>query len=358
MSNSQTDVREIARAAVKSALAKGAKRSRRQRQPPAQRQRGLARRQGREDRGGHHARAVVAALRGRPLLGRLVVRPAAARRSRPSSRDSIAMTRVLTEDPFRTLPDPALYKGQAKADLQLEDPAYTTVTPEQRRTAAQQMEQAARAVKGAEAILSVTTGFQDSAQRDVPRRLERLRGPPCRHHVLRLGGGQRQGPRRPPARGLRLRRRTLPRPGAAGGRDRQARGRARAVAPRLEEGRLRRDDARARQPRRRPADQRAARPAVRLGPAAEALVPRGQGRPAARQPAVRRGRRPADPEGLRLAALGRRGAGGEANADLREGRVAQLLPRHLLREEAQARPTTGGPSNAAWTLGRSRRPRS
>ena len=72
------------------------------------------------------------------------------------------MTRVLSEDPFRSLPEPALYEGRASIDLRLEDPAYPTVTPEQRRKAAQQMEEAARAVKGAEAILSVSTGFDDT----------------------------------------------------------------------------------------------------------------------------------------------------------------------------------------------------
>jgi PmbA protein len=76
--------------------------------------------------------------------------------------DSIVMTRVLTEDPLRTLPDPALYQGRASQDLQLEDPAYLGVTPEQRRQAAREMEQAARAVKGSEAILSVSTAFQDT----------------------------------------------------------------------------------------------------------------------------------------------------------------------------------------------------
>jgi PmbA protein len=76
--------------------------------------------------------------------------------------DSITMTRVLAEDPFRALPEPALYEGRASVDLQLDDPAYPTVTPEQRRKAAQQMEEAARAVKGAEAILSVSTGFDDT----------------------------------------------------------------------------------------------------------------------------------------------------------------------------------------------------
>jgi PmbA protein len=76
--------------------------------------------------------------------------------------DSIAMTRALTPDPHRSLPEPALYTGQAKVDLQLDDPAYPTVTAEKRRALAQEMEQAARAVKGSEAILSVSSAFNDT----------------------------------------------------------------------------------------------------------------------------------------------------------------------------------------------------
>jgi len=85
--------------------------------------------------------------------------------------DGIVMTRVLTEDPFRALPDPALYQGRASTDLQLDDPAYLKVTPERRRQAAREMEEAARAVKGSEAILSegnrVDTVFFCSAQVSV-----------------------------------------------------------------------------------------------------------------------------------------------------------------------------------------------
>lgn len=76
--------------------------------------------------------------------------------------ESIAMTRSLAKDPFRSLADPKLYAGQAKKDLQLEDPQYETVTPEKRRALAQELEAAARSVKGADAILSVTTGFTDN----------------------------------------------------------------------------------------------------------------------------------------------------------------------------------------------------
>ena len=76
--------------------------------------------------------------------------------------DSVAMTRTLVADPFRSLPEPALYAGQAAVDLKLEDPAYATVTPEMRRRLAKDLEEAARSVKGSGAILSVTTAFNDS----------------------------------------------------------------------------------------------------------------------------------------------------------------------------------------------------
>ena len=81
--------------------------------------------------------------------------------------DAVVMTRSLAPDPFRSLADPKLYAGQPTVDLRLEDPAYLTVTPEKRREVAQQLEAAARAVKGAEAILSVTTGFGDNRSESV-----------------------------------------------------------------------------------------------------------------------------------------------------------------------------------------------
>ena len=76
--------------------------------------------------------------------------------------DSVVLTRALAKDPYRTLPDPTLYEGQAKADLLLEDPKYSSVTPEKRRAVVKEIEVAARSVKGAEAILSVTTDFSDT----------------------------------------------------------------------------------------------------------------------------------------------------------------------------------------------------
>ncbi len=76
--------------------------------------------------------------------------------------DAVALARTLAPDPFRRLPDPELYRGQAKADLQLEDPSHGEVEAAERRRVAAELEAAARAVPGAEKLLSVTTSVSDT----------------------------------------------------------------------------------------------------------------------------------------------------------------------------------------------------
>lgn len=76
--------------------------------------------------------------------------------------DALAMTRALAPDPHRSLAEPALYADRPTADLQIDDPAYAAVSAEKRRAVAQALEAGARRVKGAEAILSVTAGFNDT----------------------------------------------------------------------------------------------------------------------------------------------------------------------------------------------------
>jgi len=46
--------------------------------------------------------------------------------------NAIATTKLLAEDPFRTLPDPKYYEGRAKVDLGVLDPGYKKLTPEDR----------------------------------------------------------------------------------------------------------------------------------------------------------------------------------------------------------------------------------
>jgi PmbA protein len=76
--------------------------------------------------------------------------------------ESIAMARTLARDPFRSLPDPALYEGRASVDLAVHDAKYAELTAETRRQRARELEEAARSAPGAEHIVSVTTNVGDS----------------------------------------------------------------------------------------------------------------------------------------------------------------------------------------------------
>ena len=76
--------------------------------------------------------------------------------------DAVAMGKSIQADPFRALPDPALYKGQAAVDLQLEDPKYSAVSADEARRVTKAMYEAARGVKGNEVITSITTSFSSN----------------------------------------------------------------------------------------------------------------------------------------------------------------------------------------------------
>ncbi|CAN5427637.1 TldD/PmbA family protein [soil metagenome] len=76
--------------------------------------------------------------------------------------DGVQMARAITADPFRVLPDKALYAGRTTVNLDLVDPAVDTLDAGARRSMAKALEDAARSVKGADAILSVSTGVAAS----------------------------------------------------------------------------------------------------------------------------------------------------------------------------------------------------
>jgi PmbA protein len=75
--------------------------------------------------------------------------------------DAIALARTLAVDPFRALPDAALYAGQASVELGIDDPAQTSLTPDQRKRWVREMEAAARSTDAKGAMNSVTTSFGD-----------------------------------------------------------------------------------------------------------------------------------------------------------------------------------------------------
>jgi PmbA protein len=74
--------------------------------------------------------------------------------------NAVVMTKLLAEDPFRTLPDPKYYQGRATTDLGVNDPTYSALTPEARHGFAKTVEDACLA-KGGDKVISVTAGWND-----------------------------------------------------------------------------------------------------------------------------------------------------------------------------------------------------
>ena len=79
-------------------------------------------------------------------------------RLRAFVRDAVAMTRALERDPFRVIPDPALFEGRSTADLELSDPAILRIDPQTRIGWCMTMSERARRH---DAIVSATVGAND-----------------------------------------------------------------------------------------------------------------------------------------------------------------------------------------------------
>lgn len=79
--------------------------------------------------------------------------------------EAVAMTRYLAPDKFRALPDPKLYEGQEKRDLQLVDPGFERIETAERVRLAKAIEAAARE-KSAK-IISVEASYADGFSRNV-----------------------------------------------------------------------------------------------------------------------------------------------------------------------------------------------
>jgi PmbA protein len=76
--------------------------------------------------------------------------------------NSIAVAKAIAPDPFRALPDAALYKGQANVDLQLEDPKYAEVSADEARKVCKAIQDGARGAKGGDTLTSVGSQFSSS----------------------------------------------------------------------------------------------------------------------------------------------------------------------------------------------------
>lgn len=75
--------------------------------------------------------------------------------------NAVATTKLLAEDPYRTLPDPEYYEGRADIDLGIRDADYEQLTPESRHDMVKAVEDTCLA-RGGDKVISVTAGESDS----------------------------------------------------------------------------------------------------------------------------------------------------------------------------------------------------
>jgi PmbA protein len=79
--------------------------------------------------------------------------------------DLIENAKIMEEDPFRTLPDPKYYAGRSDKDLQLADPDFQLLTPENRHEMVKTVEDACLK-KGGDKVISVEAGESDDTYED------------------------------------------------------------------------------------------------------------------------------------------------------------------------------------------------
>jgi PmbA protein len=80
--------------------------------------------------------------------------------------NAVQTTRLLAEDPYRTLPDPKYYEGRSNLDLTIADPDYSSMTSDQRHSMVKTIEEAALA-RGGNKVISVTAMQHDSREEAV-----------------------------------------------------------------------------------------------------------------------------------------------------------------------------------------------
>ena len=74
--------------------------------------------------------------------------------------EAVSTTKLLAEDPYRTLPDPKYYKGQSGVDLKIADASIDDLSAEQKHAIVKTAENAAWSA-GADKVVTVEAGFND-----------------------------------------------------------------------------------------------------------------------------------------------------------------------------------------------------
>jgi len=79
-------------------------------------------------------------------------------------RNAVAMTRLLAEDPYRSLPDPKYYEGRSKADLKIFDPDYGGLTPDDRHGLVKGVEDGCLTAGGDKVVAVIALGQDTRAE--------------------------------------------------------------------------------------------------------------------------------------------------------------------------------------------------
>jgi PmbA protein len=112
--------------------------------------------------------------------------------------DLVGNAGIMEEDPFRTLPEPKYYEGRSQADLQLADPDYGTLTPDERHSMIKAVENACLS-SGGDRVISVEAGGYDESYEEYVKTSNGLEGS-SRGTYCNVGASmtaQDEGDRRP-----------------------------------------------------------------------------------------------------------------------------------------------------------------
>jgi len=81
-------------------------------------------------------------------------------------KNAVKMTKLLAEDPERTLPDKQYYEKLEDIDLEKYDPAIANITPDEKHQMVK-IAEAACLTKGGDKVISVSAGFYDSTSENL-----------------------------------------------------------------------------------------------------------------------------------------------------------------------------------------------
>jgi len=112
--------------------------------------------------------------------------------------DVIESARIMEEDPYRTLPDPKYYEGRSSVDIQICDPSYDQLTPEERHQMVKTVEESCLD-EGGEKVISVEAGGYDEIYEEFIKTSNGFEGS-SKNTAFQIGASmtaQDEGDRRP-----------------------------------------------------------------------------------------------------------------------------------------------------------------